>query len=76
MAEGRFDRPELDEVDASLGRAVADNRLRDRDRDMLTGDPNRVREGVFYTKLIAPYGMPGNGRRQSRRLVHLDHHRM
>jgi hypothetical protein len=44
MAEGRYDEPELDDVVASLGRVVADNRLSARDRDMLNDDLNRVRD--------------------------------
>jgi hypothetical protein len=44
MAEGRFDQPELDDVIAGLGRVVADNRLNERDRNMLNDDLNRVRD--------------------------------
>jgi hypothetical protein len=44
LAEGKYDQPELDEVVASLGRVLADNRLSPRDRDMLNDDLSRVRD--------------------------------
>jgi len=44
MAEGRYDQPELEDVIASLGRVVADNRLDSRDRDILSEDLSRVRD--------------------------------
>jgi hypothetical protein len=44
MVEGRYDQPELDDVIASLGRVVADNRLSQRDRDILNDDLSRVRD--------------------------------
>lgn len=44
LAEGKYDQPELDEVVASLGRVLADNRLSPRDRDMLNDDLTRVRD--------------------------------
>jgi len=44
MAAGRYDRPELDDVIASLETVVEDNRLSRSDRDMLTDDLSRVRD--------------------------------
>ena len=44
MAEGRYDQPELEDVIASLGRVLADNRLSPRDRDILSDDMSRVRD--------------------------------
>jgi hypothetical protein len=41
---GKYDRRALDDVINALQRVVADNRLRPRDRDMLTDDLNRLRE--------------------------------
>src|SRR5579863_7911282 len=42
MVEGRYDQPELEDVLASLGRVVADNRLSARDREILNDDLSRV----------------------------------
>jgi hypothetical protein len=44
LADGRYDRPELDDAIAALTRVVADNRLSSRDRDMLNDDLNRMRD--------------------------------
>lgn len=42
--ERGYDQPELDDVIGALQRVVADNRLSNRDRDMLTDDLHRLRE--------------------------------
>jgi hypothetical protein len=44
LAAGRYDERELDEVIAAMGRVVRDNRLSNRDRDVLTDDLTRLRE--------------------------------
>jgi hypothetical protein len=44
LAAGRYDERELDEVIAAMDRVVRDNRLSNRDRDVLTDDMNRLRE--------------------------------
>ena len=44
LADGKYDQPELDEVVASIGRVLADNRLSPQARDMLNDDLNRVRD--------------------------------
>ncbi len=43
LAAGRYDERELDEVIAALDRVVRDNRLSNRDRDVLSDDMNRLR---------------------------------
>ena len=43
-AAGRFDNRDLDDVINALQRVLADNRLTERDRNMLTDDLNRMRE--------------------------------
>ena len=44
LASSRYDEPELDRVIAALGKVVADNRLRPRDREMLNDDLSRLRD--------------------------------
>ena len=44
LAAGRYDERELDEVIAAMDRVVRDNRLSNRDRDVLTDDLGRLRE--------------------------------
>ncbi|HXA68040.1 MAG TPA: hypothetical protein VNV82_22955 [Bryobacteraceae bacterium] len=44
LAAGRYDERELDEVIAAMDRVVRDNRLSNRDRDVLSDDLNRLRE--------------------------------
>lgn len=44
LAAGRYDERELDEVIAAMDRVVRDNRLSNRDRDVLSDDVNRLRE--------------------------------
>jgi len=39
-----YDQPELDDVISALGRVVSDNRLSQRDHDMLADDLSRLRE--------------------------------
>ena len=42
--ERGYDQPELDDVISALQRVVTDNRLSQRDRDMLSNDLSRLRE--------------------------------
>lgn len=44
LADGRYDRPQLDDTIAALERVVSDNRLSPRDRDMINDDLSRMRE--------------------------------
>jgi len=44
LSAGKYDQPELDEVSSNLEKVVADNRLIERERDMLADDLNRVRD--------------------------------
>ena len=43
LAAGRYDERELDEVIAAMDRVVRDNRLSNRDREVLSDDMNRLR---------------------------------
>ncbi len=44
LAAGRYDQRELDDVMGALSQVVRDNRLSNRDRDVLNDDLNRMRE--------------------------------
>ena len=44
LAAGRYDQRELDDVIAAMSRVVRDNRLSNRDRDILSDDLNRLQE--------------------------------
>jgi hypothetical protein len=44
LSAGKYDQPELDEVSSNLEKVVADNRLIERERDMLADDLSRVRD--------------------------------
>ena len=44
LANGQYDQPELDDVIHALQRVVASNKLSDRDRDMLNGDLDHLRD--------------------------------
>jgi len=44
LAEGRYDERQLDDVMAALGSVVQNNRLSERDRDILNDDMRRMRE--------------------------------
>ncbi len=44
LTASKYDEPELDQVIASLGKVVADNRLNPRDRDILSDDLSRMRD--------------------------------
>jgi hypothetical protein len=44
LAQGRYDERQLDDVMAALSSVVQNNRLSDRDRDVLNDDLRRMRE--------------------------------
>jgi hypothetical protein len=44
LSAGKYDQPQLDDVIASLGTVVGDDRLTARDRDMVADDLGRVRD--------------------------------
>ena len=44
LATSRYDQPELDQAIAALQRVVSDNRLSDRDREILNDDLTRMRQ--------------------------------